>query len=142
MKKFNFHISRDSRKKYSFRKGIFSITGNVIFPDYAAAKEFADRMNRKFIEDGVKRYVKPGEIYAMGLIDEIMHYVFSVYRKNIDPLFLSKAYESALSNVGKSSLESTIDFFAGEFPPVPVESGEISGSEFLNGKLMTCLAGS
>lgn len=141
MKKFNFHINKNARERYSFKKGIFTICGNVIFPDYAAAKEFADRMNRKFIEDGVKRYVRPGEIYAMGLIDEIMHYVFSVYRKNIDPLFLSKAYGSAVSNVGEKSLQSTIDFFAGEFPPVPVESGEISGSEFLNGKIddMPCM---
>ncbi|HSW60321.1 MAG TPA: alpha-amylase family glycosyl hydrolase [bacterium] len=135
MKKFNFHINKNARERYSFRKGMFSITGNVVFPDYAAAKEFTDRMNRKFIEEGVKRYVKPGEIYAMGLIDEILHYILNTYRKNIDPLFLSKAYGSAVSNVGKEALDSTIDFFASEFPPVPVESGEISAQEFLSGSI-------
>lgn len=130
---FNFHVKKSARDKYSFKKGMFSICGNVIFPDYGAAKEFTDRINRKYLELGEKRYVRPGEIYAMGLIDEIMHHVFHLYRKSIDPLFLQTAYDSAASFVGMNELFLTVHTFANEFPPIPVDNGETGMAEFLSG---------
>lgn len=130
---YNFHVKKSAREEYSFQKGLFSICGNVIFHDYGAAKEFTDRINRKNAERGEKKYVRPGEIYAMGLIDEIMHYIFHLYKKSVDPLFLNKAYESAASAVGINELGSTVLAFAGEFPPIAVDNGEIGIDDFMNG---------
>ncbi|MGI6394314.1 MAG: alpha-amylase family glycosyl hydrolase [bacterium] len=123
MKQRNFHIHREARKKYSFPKGMFSTTGNVVFADYSAAKEFAGKMNSKFAQDGANRYVNPGEIYAIGLIGEIMHYVFYRYTKEIDPSFLSRAHETACENVGKGAFDETIESFITEFPSISVEGG-------------------
>lgn len=129
---YNFHVKKSARDKYSFQKGIFSICGNVIFPDYSAAKDFADRINRKFKMDGDSSYVRPGEIFAMGLIDEIMHYIFYLYRSKTDPVFLQKAYSYASQKTGRG-IDSTVQAFIKEFPPIPVENGEIGIEEFIKG---------
>ena len=41
-----FHISKDARQRYSFKASLFSYTGNVIFANMAACREFAHRMNQ------------------------------------------------------------------------------------------------
>jgi len=71
-----FHISRQARDRYQFDQGLFSLNGNVIFADFYAARLFAQKMNQsrdliRFPEQAVKA----GQINAMGLIDEILHYV-------------------------------------------------------------------
>src|SRR5512133_2559108 len=71
-----FHVSRQARDRYQFDLALFSLSGNVIFANFHAARVFAQKMNSKrdlvnFPEQGVRA----GQINAMGLIDEILHYV-------------------------------------------------------------------
>jgi hypothetical protein len=40
-----FHISRDARQRYQFAETLFSYTGNVVFANMGACREFAYRMN-------------------------------------------------------------------------------------------------
>jgi len=73
---FEFHISRKSRDIYGFEESLFSTTGNVIFADFAAARRFTDKMNTvRNAAQYPERAVRAGEINAMGLIDEILHYM-------------------------------------------------------------------
>ena len=41
-----FHISRNARERYQFAESLFSYTGNVVFANMAACREFAYRMNQ------------------------------------------------------------------------------------------------
>jgi hypothetical protein len=41
-----FHISRKARERYQFAESLFSYTGNVVFANMAACREFAYRMNQ------------------------------------------------------------------------------------------------
>ena len=41
-----FHISRNARQRYQFAESLFSYTGNVVFANMAACREFAYRMNQ------------------------------------------------------------------------------------------------
>ena len=41
-----FHIAGSARQRYQFAKTLFSYTGNVIFANVAACREFAYRMNQ------------------------------------------------------------------------------------------------
>jgi hypothetical protein len=41
-----FHIARKARERYQFAESLFSYTGNVVFANVAACREFAHRMNR------------------------------------------------------------------------------------------------
>src|SRR5512141_185175 len=71
---FEFHVSRASRDRYGFADALFSITGNVIFADINAAREFAHRIN--LVRDAERhpdKAMHPGALNAMGLIDEAAH---------------------------------------------------------------------
>ena len=70
-----FHVSRRARDRYQFDESLFSINGNVIFANFHAARLFAQKINDK---RDLARYpeqaVMAGQINAMGLIDEILHF--------------------------------------------------------------------
>ncbi len=77
-----FHISRDARLKYQFHESLFQSNGNVIFANFHAARIFAQLMNEK--RDVIRlpeQSVRAGQLNAMGLIDEILHYVIQLYRE-------------------------------------------------------------
>src|SRR5450830_527877 len=67
-----FHILAEVRDRYQFDESLFSSNGNVIFPNFHAARVFAKKLNDK--RDLVKfpdQTVKAGKLNAIGLIDEI-----------------------------------------------------------------------
>ena len=90
---FEFHISRLARDKYEFDEMLFSFDGNIIFANLLAARQFTQKMNQKRdLVNFPENAIKASEINAMGLIDEILHLVISLYRKQIDPKIMSDAY--------------------------------------------------
>ena len=42
---FEFHVSRSARDRYKFDDSLFSLSGNVVFADLQASREFAHRIN-------------------------------------------------------------------------------------------------
>src|SRR4051812_9170862 len=75
--KFEFHIHASVREKYQFDQSLFSMSGNVIFPNFNAARIFAQKLNEKHPDRGVRA----GHLNAMGLIDEILHYMLRLYEE-------------------------------------------------------------
>src|SRR5512135_1279622 len=70
-----FHISRNARDRYGFEESLYSLSGNVIFANFRAARVFAQKMNeKKDLDHFPEQAVIPGQINAMGLIDEILHF--------------------------------------------------------------------
>ena len=129
-----FHVSRRARDRYDFDESIFSFNGNVIFADYRAARVFAQKINEK--RDLVKypeQAVKPGQITAMGLIDEALHYVVSQYRREVDKDAIKGALEALYETLGKDAVDNTLRTFADEFPIVAVYRGEITLETYLEG---------
>src|SRR3954454_23970490 len=83
---FEFHVSRSARDLYHFSHALFSITGNVVFADLAATREFAHKMNQvRGADQHPERAVNPGALNAMGLIDEALHTLLDEYRRERDP---------------------------------------------------------
>src|SRR3954463_1989678 len=71
---FEFHVSRSARDRYHFSDALFSLTGNAVFADLAASRDFAQRIN--VVRDAQRNpdlAVHPGTLNAMGLIDEALH---------------------------------------------------------------------
>ena len=85
-----FHISRQSRKRYQFAQSLFSYTGNVVFANVAACREFALLMNTvRDVEKHPELAVHAGKLYAMGLIDEASHVLMARYREQFDPAVMT-----------------------------------------------------
>jgi len=133
--KMEFHISRKARDLYQFDEALFRLSGNVIFPNFQAVRLFAQKINeKKDLINFPEQAVKPGQINAMGLIDEILHYIVGLYRSEKNPLVIEQALNWLYDKVGKSRVDETLKKFLDEFPPVAVYQGEVERDSYLEGE--------
>lgn len=125
-----FHIARELRDRYQFDASLFAATGNVVLADVTAARIFAERMN---VDRDSSRAVRPGEIGAMGLIDEISHLMFRRYRQQVAPTLLHDALGWLAADLGPALVEAVLERFCEHFPPVAVYRGVMSPQAYLAG---------
>ncbi len=130
-----FHISRRARDKYQFDQSLFSYDGNVIFADFHSVRLFTKRINdQRDLLNYPESAVKAGQINAMGLIDEIFHHLFSLYRKENGENTMSLLVKHLQDAIGKEKLDSLLSVFISQFPPLAVYTGEQSPEKYLAGK--------
>ena len=129
-----FHVSKAMRDKCDFDLSLFATTGNVILTNFKNVRLFAKKINDQF--DPVlesSKMVKAGQLNAMGLIDEIFHYVCQMFRKQVN----AKAFEQMVKvldeELGKEKVDKLLAEFTEEFPPTSVYRGEISAQDYLAG---------
>ena len=128
-----FHVSRASRDKYQFDQVLFSQNGNVIFANFQAARQFAAQINAQK-KPGDKGFVSPGQINALGLIDEIFHLIVSEYYQEYGKDIREALYTELITKLGKEKVESSLEAFLNEFPPVDVYQGNVSLKDYLAGE--------
>jgi glycosidase len=127
-----FHISRRVRDRYRFDQALFALAGSVILADFRAAREFARKMNRqRDLTRHPERAVRAGQVNAMGLIDEILHYVVGLYRQQKNPQVMQEALEWLYEGLGKEAVDAALRQFADEFPPLAVYRGEVALGDYL-----------
>ncbi len=127
-----FHISREARDFYGFDEKLFGLNGNVIFANFHSVRVFAEKINQKRnLIEYPELAVRAGDINAMGLIDEILHYVIKLYREEIDQDIFDRAYWMLCDTQGKEDVDAAIRHFVDLFPPTAVYQGEISPEEYL-----------
>lgn len=124
---FEFHVSRKARDTYRFDASLFSTDGRVVLADFAAARRFAEQMS------AVRGAPVPAsQVYAMGLIDEILHILIRQYELQ-NPGVLNRAFGWMRERMGGESFEKAQLRFVEEFPPVAVYQNRIGGTDYLNG---------
>jgi glycosidase len=129
-----FHISRSARERYRFAESLFSYTGNVVFANLAACREFAYRMNTvREVEKHPELAVHAGQLYAMGLIDEASHVLMQRYREQFDPTVMTSALDFFADQVGAKALDTMLLTFVEHFPGLRVIRGEQTPLEWLHG---------
>ncbi|MDP8924928.1 MAG: alpha-amylase family glycosyl hydrolase, partial [Chloroflexota bacterium] len=132
---FEFHVSRRARDRYQFDDALFTLTGNVIFANFHAAREFAQKMNdRRDLVNYPEQAVKPGQINAMGLIDEILHLVVAEYRRQVNPEAMGRALGWLEERLGPESIDIALRRFADEFPTVALYRRQADLDEYLRGE--------
>ena len=129
-----FHISRKARNLYHFDESFFTSSGNVIFPNFRAVRLFAQRINeRKDLIRFPEQAIQPGQLNAMGLIDEILHYIIALYRNEKNPQTMAQALEWLYEKIGKIGVDEALLTFAHHFPSVALYRGEIELESYLEG---------
>ena len=107
-----FHVSKAMRDKCDFDLSLFATTGNVILTNFKNVRLFAKKINDQF--DPVlesSKMVKAGQLNAMGLIDEIFHYVCQMFRKQAN----AKAFEQMVKVLDEELGKEKVDkFFKGK----------------------------
>lgn len=129
---FEFHVSRRARDRYGFDDTLFSLSGNVIFANLPASREFANRMNKvREAELHPELTIHPGALNAMGLIDEALHAVMAQYRQRY-PNVMNAALDWLSSRLGTESVEATLHAFVQYFPPIAVYRNQQTAAEWLS----------
>ena len=128
-----FHVSREARDRYEFDQTLFAFSGNVVFANLGASREFAFRMNKlRNAEKDPTQTINPGALYAMGLIDEMSHALVDYYRQRLDPKVMADALGWFDGRIGKEELDKTILAFVEQFPtagrlPRGTDAGRMAG---------------
>jgi glycosidase len=118
---FEFHISKAARVRYEFDRALFQTSGNVIIPDFPAARAFAKRMNdRADPKRHADRVVHAAELNAMGLIDEILHHAVEIYRRTVNPNIMSDALAALGTRAAPETTDKALAEFVRQFPPLAV----------------------
>jgi glycosidase len=125
---FEFHITRKSRDKYQFSEALFSLKGQVIFADFQASRLFVEKLNQR---RPVEQVVQAGEVNAMGLLDEIMHFMIETYRIELNPDLFPKIEKLIIDQFGLYEYERLLIAFADWFPTSALYRGEHSVRQYL-----------
>jgi len=130
--RMEFHVSRKARDLYEFDDSLFSLSGNVIFANFHGVRLFAQKMNAK--RDLIhfpEQAISTADLNAMGLIDEILHYIAGLYRSEKNLKAMGQALVWLYERFGKSAVDETLHRFADEFPAVAVYRNEIDLHRFM-----------
>ena len=129
---FEFHVSREMRDRCQFDGTLFATTGNVILANLKNVRLFAKKINDTI--DPVlhpEQMIKAGQLNAMGLIDEIFHYVCYLYRRDVNPKAFSGLLQLCDDEFGKENIDQLLLDFTGEFPPNDVYNNVVFAETYL-----------
>ena len=128
-----FHVSKEARDQFDLDDSLFSLHGTALFADLSAAQRAAYQMNQK---RDVARFpelaVKASDLYAAGLLDELLHLVVQTYREQVSDALMGEALEKLSNELGQSALNETLTMFATLFPATSVYRGEQTVAEYLS----------
>jgi glycosidase len=129
-----FHIARKARDRYGFAESLFSYNGNVILANLPACREFAHRMNQvRDVEKRPEQAIHPGQLFAMGLIDEASHVLMARYREQFDPQVMTAALDWFGAQVGTDKVDAMLLAFVELFPGQSVMRGQETPAQWLTG---------
>ncbi len=121
-----FHISKKAREMYECDASLFSFSGDMIFSDFPAVRNLTAKIN--------KPDVQASHLNALGLIEEIFHYILHLYKNQKNPQALEQLLERLEKKPGKKTLDKALVQFGEEFPPISVFKGELSIKKYLKGE--------
>ncbi len=128
-----FHISKKVRDLCSFEEGLFASSGNVVFANMRNVRNFQVLFNNyiETVTGDDNKKVSAGQLNAMGLIDEILHYVCMLYRRNKVPSFMTDLLADLEKQFTAKEIDALLLDFLKEFPPVEVYKEKCTAQDYL-----------
>ncbi len=130
-----FHMTRAARDRYEVEDTLFALDGNVVFANFHAARELAQKLNaQRDLIAFPEQAVRAGQLNAMGLIDEIMHHTIDLYQQERAPKALAQALAFLEARVGREALDVMFTTFAVTYPTTAVYRDALSAESYLAGE--------
>ena len=128
------NASLEARRRFRLEDFHFSATGTLLLPDFEAARTLAGRLNegREASRPGPPP-AKAWQLHAMGLINEIFHYLVGLYRESRKPSATREALSSLQGALGRERVEGALERLVEDFPPPAVRERE-DVAAFLGGE--------
>ena len=128
-----FPIARDALRAYELEKIPFASSEGKVFPDFKAARRFAQRISEKRSQP-----VPPGSAYALGLLLEASHILLRQYELQ-NPSLLKEALARLQKSEGRAAVEALLLAFVEQFPPQEILNGDMSPREWVEKHRQTAL---
>ena len=135
-----FHIARALREQLGADELLFSYTGNVVFANVAASRRLAANMTAlRTRQRGTTPATDPeavvhaGQLFAMGLIDELSHAMVDRYRRELDPSVMAEALRFFSAREGAKQFDALLLAFTEHFPNTAILRGKITAQQWLAG---------
>jgi len=129
---FEFHISRRSRDYYEFEHSLFSLRGDTIFVNFHGAHLLTNKINKKSLLLNLpKKPVRASDVYAIGLVDEIFHYIIGCYLAENSPFMFEELTKRLEEKLGKGKTDKILASFAELFPSSAVYQKDLSHIEHM-----------
>lgn len=126
---FEFHIAGRIRQALQVDDSLFATDGRVVFADFQAVRNLAYRMNKS---RAPQQHVYPGELNAIGLLDEVFHLLLREYEKQINAQVFRKAEARLSEKLGGEKLRRILLDFTLQFPPLDVYRGRMTATGWLS----------
>ncbi|MCA9520948.1 MAG: hypothetical protein KC609_08240, partial [Myxococcales bacterium] len=128
------HIRATARRRYQVNEALFQSSGDVVFGNTAEVRKLAHAINdRRAAEGGGAEPIRAGQLYALGLIDEIMHYIVALYCRQVVPDAMAMCRKRIATALGADASEELLRTFSEEFPPRSVYLAGDDVSSYLDG---------
>jgi glycosidase len=132
---FNFHVNNKSREKYNINNTLFSIKGRVVFANFNSVKVLTEKMNKQSsLEKSSKIPASPSLLNAMGLMDEIFHFMIGSYKEKLNKDLFPKMLNHIQTSYNKKNLDLLLYKFADLFPTNEVFIKKITAKDYLKSK--------
>ncbi len=131
----DFHIINSARDKYQFDEQLFAFDGNFVFVNFQAVRNFTQKLNalRENPEDQTT-YIQPGQINALGLLDEISHIIFKRYYEMHGKELRAQLFKALEEEVTPSKVKKTLLTYSELFPALDVYRGKIATIDYYFGE--------
>jgi glycosidase len=131
--RFEFHLAARVRQTYQFNHLLFPSNGTALQGDYRTCQLLVEPLNTARKATGGKP-VSAGQLNALGLLKQIFHLVFHLYRQQIKPQVMKEAIDWLESRLGERSSETVLHEFTTRYPPIAVHDGKLTPREYLDEK--------
>jgi glycosidase len=132
---YYFHISKETRIKYSIEENLFSLKGNIVISDFSTARLLSEKINTVRRSEGkFELQVTAGQINALGLLHEIFHLLIRKYEEGNNKNVFKSSIDYLKKNLSEYELDKTLLKFVEEFPPLSVYQNKITAVEYLISK--------
>ncbi len=128
MPEYELHIAKNVREKYKLNKEFFTLRGELIFTN---SKELVKLVRLFNVGKEEKKQITVGEVFAVGLIDEIIHFVINEYDSKLNPRAVKRAVEKLKENFSEEKFAELLKDFNTNFPPLNVYLKRETVDEYL-----------
>lgn len=135
---YYFHVSKESRIKFTLEENLFALRGNLVISDFPTARLVSEKINSVRREEGrFELQVTSGQINALGLLHEIFHLLIRKYEENNNAGVFKNSIDYLKNTLTETELDKTLLTFVEGFPPLPVYQNKIKAIDYLKGKTET-----
>ena len=132
-----FHVSREARDRYQFGETLFSLTGNVLFANFHAARVFAQKMNEQARPGPLSRTgraSRPDQRHGADRRDPAFRRSACTASRTTPQVMRPGArLAGARHAAARRSMTDPAPLRATSFPPAAVYKGEVDAAAYLEG---------